>query len=177
MNNEVNWGIEFVKIAAAFIAAGGGAWLSIRVFPLQAKKDEWLWNRKIEALEFLFDTLSKIDFVTNNHIKSEYTTDISMSDLKSNEIENYIFSAVRKLNERSAGMALVLSVEQNTILSKYLKKSQSILDKSSATWGQWDEGNQEAIADHTNKTLSSLGFQAKKTLKKLKKTIEPTYNA
>lgn len=177
ISEEINWVLELVRIAASFLAAGMGAWLSIRFLPLKAKKDEWIWKKNIETLEFLFDTLSKISFVAKNHILNEYTERVSMSQLTSNESENLIFSLVQDLHEQSAGMTLLLSKRQNKALTDFLKKSKKILDEAKTSWGQWDVDDQEAVIDHINLTLSKLGTQASESLKKLKKATKKIYNA
>jgi hypothetical protein len=177
ISEDVNWTLEFVRVSAGFVAAGIGAWLSIRFLPLKAKKDEWIWKKNIETLEFLFNSLSKIHFVAENHIYSEYAGKVSMAKLTHNESEELIFSLVRELHKQSAGMTLVLSKAQNKVLSGYLNKSQKILDEASASWNEWSEGDQEAIIEHSNTTLSNLGSQADKSLQKLKKTTKKMYNA
>jgi hypothetical protein len=177
MAEEVNWTLELMRVTAGFIAAAIGAWLSIRFLPLKAKKDEWIWKKNIETLEFLFNSLSRIHFVVENHIHSEYTGRFSMTKLTHNESENLVFSLVRELHKQSSGMSLALSKTQNKVLTGYINKSQKILDDARVTWGQWYEDDQESIIEHTNTTLSKLGTQAYKSLKKLKKTTKKTYNA
>lgn len=167
----VDFLIEVAGFLATVIAAGVGAWLSVRFFPLKAKQDEWQWKKQIEAQELLFNTLSEISFVSHNYLKGEYLEEFSMSNQGMEGTETIVFDGVKLLHQRSAALSLVLSKKQNQHLSEFLDKTQSALDEARQSHGQWDQDDSAAEEQHSNDTIGELGVIAKSTLSDLKETI------
>jgi len=175
MSQEVTLMEEAIRFGTTLLAAGAGAWLSIRFFPLKAKQDEWLWSKKIEAQEFVFNTLSEIAFVIHNYLKSEYVDEYSMSGKNLRDTEEIAFGGVKRLHERAAGLTFLLTEAQNKYLDEFLVESQKVLDEAAQTWGQWNQGDDNAEWAHSNATLSKLGPVAESALDNLKRTIVSVY--
>ena len=175
MSEEVNLILEGTKFVGTLLAAGGGAWLSVRFLPLKAKKDEWQWKKRIEAQELVFNTLSEISFVAHNYIKSEYADKVSMSGKNFPDSNDIVFGGTRLLHEKSAGLSLLLSEAQSEYLEEFLSESQKALDEAGKTWGQWEQGDHFAETDHISSSISELGVIAESCLNKLKKSIESVY--
>lgn len=175
MSESVNWSYEIIKWVSTLIAAGGGAWLSIRFFPLKAKHDQWLWSKKIEAQELVFDTLSEIVFVAQNHLRSEYGERFSMAGLRVTETEKIIFERVRLLHKRDAGLSLFLTNEQSSVLEGFIESTQSALDAARESWSRVNPEDPNDIEQHTNNTISAIGGIAEESLHKLKPLIKKEY--
>lgn len=173
--SDVNWIFEVFKIATTLLAAGLGAWLSVRFLPVKAKQDEWLWQKKLEAQEYLFNNLSEVFFVSKHYLNGEFGERYSMSGKSLSATEEYVQSGVADLHKRAASLQMLLTSQQSEILNEYLSATQQVMDKARDTWGEWDQDDEYAVESHTNTTISDLHRESKLSLKKLKGTIEPLY--
>jgi len=166
---EVNLYVEVGKIALTAIAAGFGAYFSIRIFPLKAKQDEWYWQKNVESEVFLLESLSQIMFLTNDHIGSEY--DYQSSMVKDNEIpvDNRVRTLVMEVHSRSALLMPYLKKAQCTTLESFLKKTQACYDEAKRTWGDWDSNDHGEEAEaHMASTFSDLYIIAEESLELFK---------
>lgn len=148
----------FVQIVLTVIASGFGAWLSVRFFPLKAKQDEWLWEKRIGSQEFLFDRLSKIVFLSHNYLRSEFEG-YSMAGMSADDLESTIFKSVREIHERSASLGLFLNRTQKGFLEAFLSDSHEVMDEASETWGMWNAEDGSAEMRHRSDTLGKI-YQA-----------------
>ena len=175
MADEIRWGVEAVRVGSTLLAAGFGAWLSIRIFPLKAKHAEWRWNKRIEAQEFIFDTLSEIAFVSQNHLNSEFGESFSMAGLAGAETEQIIFDRMRSLHKRGAGLSLSLTIEQSSVLEQFLSLTQEALDVAKESWDYIDQDNPLEVEAHSNETIEEIGSIATESLKTLRPLIQREY--
>lgn len=175
MSESINWTYEIVSLVGTFAAAGVGAWLSVRYLPLKAKHDEWRWNKKIQAQEFIFDALSEMAFVSQNHLNSEFHDSFSMAGLKVTETETIIFDRIRSLHKREAGLSLSLTDEQSFALKQFLELTQKALDAAKESWDDVDPNDPREIEAHTNQTIEELGTIAVESLKQLRPLIKREY--
>lgn len=175
MTDEISWGVEAFRVGSTLLAAGFGAWLSVRFLPLRAKQDEWKWKRQIDAQEFILDNLSEIAFVGHNLMKSEIDSAVSMAGLDIQKTEEIIFDKVRKIHERSVGLSLFLSEQQNAIVREFIDRTQKTLDESKRSWGQWHSEDTDSEEAHRVGTIGALEIIATQSLKKMQKTTKPAY--
>lgn len=175
MTDEIRWGVEAFRWVSTLLAAGFGAWLSVRFLPLRAKQDEWKWRRRIDAQEFVFNNLSEISYVGHNLIKSEIDSAVSMAGLDLQKTEVVIFDNVKKIHKRSRGLSLFLSEQQNDVLKQFMDETQEVLDEAKSSWGQWDQGDDEAEEGHRVSTIGKLEAIATGSLKEMDKAIQPEY--
>lgn len=162
---------EVGSFLSTIVAAGIGSWLTVRFFPLQAKKDEWEWQRRTEAQEFVFDSLSQIVFIGHNLVKSHIADDVSMSGKGLEESEKIIYDLLREIHGRKAGLGLHLEPLQKEILDEFAIDSQGVLDAANETWGQWHHGDHESEVDHRTGTLSDLSECARGYLARMEDTL------
>ncbi|WP_300521781.1 hypothetical protein [Alcanivorax sp.] len=162
---------EVGSFLSTVVAAGIGSWLTVRFFPLQAKKDEWEWQRRTEAQEFVFDSLSQIVFLSHNLVKSYLADDFSMSGKGLNESEKTIYDLLRGLHGRKAGLGLHLEPLQKEILDEFAIDSQDVLDAANKTWGLWHHDDHESEVDHRTGTLSDLAKCASRYLERMEATL------
>lgn len=175
MNESINWTYEIVSLAGTFAAAGVGAWLSIRYLPLKAKHDEWRWNKRIQAQEFVFDALSEIAFVSQSHLSSEFGESFSMAGLKVTETETIIFDQIRSLHKREAELSLSLTDEQSLVLKKFLQLTQTTLNAAKESWDYVDHNDPHKVEAHTNQTIEELRTIAAESLRQLEPLIKREY--
>lgn len=171
MVSEINLISEVLKFLLTVLAAGFGAWLSVRIFPMKAKQDEWRWRRRLEAQEFIFDKLSEIMFMIHGYLSREYSERYSMAGLSGSDTEKVVYKNLKALHKRSESLRLILPEKQVTVFDKFLSESQSVMDNAVETWGQWDEDDYHAMEVHTHKTLDDIHEVVSTTLDEFKKAI------
>jgi len=175
MPDDIDSWIEILRLLGTLVVAGLGAWLSIRFLPLRAKQDEWKWQRKLESQEFIFDNLSGIVFVAQNCINSEISSAASITGLNVAATEKFVFDNVRNIHERSAGLSLSLTYEQNEVLKKFLDETQQTLNDAKLSWGAWYSDDHDSEEFHCLKTIDTIKAIAEQSLKDMKQTIQPAY--
>lgn len=164
MIEGINWYEEIVKTGLTILAAGAGAWLSIRFFPLKAKKDEWFWKKQVECECYVMEALSEIMFLVNQNLGSEYDDQFSMSGLSVNETETTVQGKIREIHQRSASLNAYLNGKQSKQLLTFLNESQKCMDEARQTHGEWHSDDDASAEQHATKYMSGLYIVAETAL-------------
>ena len=141
-----------------------GAWLTNSFFPFRLKRREWRWEKELWARELLFETVSRIQFISDHYFKGEYEDRFSMTGIGMNEADDEITRLVKELHTSGHKLKLHLNKHNSRVFDKYLKESQAEYDKAKDTWGKWHEGDNEAVIEHTEHTIANQGRVALRAL-------------
>lgn len=155
------------------VAAGVGAWLSVRYMPLKAKKDEWFWRNRRRSKTYLFTTLGKINFMTLHTLLDHHKDEYSMAGKTLKETETEAMTLIEKLHGNAGVMQPFLSARNKEILKEFLMGSKAVLDNAKQTWGLLDRNEPSAEYDHTLTTVSAIHDVSQSALDQLKKPYQP----
>ncbi|WP_432340114.1 hypothetical protein [Yersinia enterocolitica] len=145
-----------------------GAWLTNSFFPFRLKRREWRWEKEAWAKELFFETVSRVNFIAENYLKSEYGDKFSMSGLALHEADNEIMRLVKELHSVGHKLKLYLKKSDAKLFEQYLRDSQTELDAAKESWGQWYENDHIAIAQHTENTITRQGQVAANIIEKFR---------
>ena len=154
---------ELIKGSITLIAAGTGAWLSIKFFPIKAKKDERNWQKAIEAENRVFSSLSKIYFLSRHYLHSEYNEKYSMSELGLAETEKEILTIIKGLHKDQFEISIFLNDKQNKVFKTFLEQTQMAMNKAKDLWEDVDQTSSLKIEEHTQRTIASIYALVKKS--------------
>ena len=101
-----------------------GAWLTNSFFPFRLKRREWRWEKELWARELFFETLSRISFISDHYLKSEYSEKFSMSGLSLFEADKEITGLIKELHSQGFKIRLYLDKKSKLVFDSYLSKSQ-----------------------------------------------------
>lgn len=145
-----------------------GAWLANSFFPFRLKRREWRWEKEVWAKELFTETVSRVNFIAEHYLKSEYGENFSMSGLTLHEANDEIMRLVKNLHSVGHKLKLYLNKSDAKLFEQYLSDSQTEYDSAKDSWGQWHEGDHMAMIHHIENTIASQGQVAANTIEKFK---------
>jgi hypothetical protein len=150
-----------------------GAWLTNSFFPFQLKRREWRWEKEVWAKELFFETVSRVNFIAEHYLKSEYEEKFSMSGLALQEANDEIMRLVKELHSVGHKLKLYLNKSDAKLFGQYLYDSQTEYDAAKESWGRWDADDDIAVTQHTVNTIARQGHVAANTIEKFKLSSQP----
>lgn len=145
-----------------------GAWLSNAFFPFRLKRREWRWGKEMWAKELFFETVSRVNFIAEHYLKSEYQEKFSMSDLALTEVNDEIMRLVKELHSVGHKLKLYLNKSDARLFEQYLRDSQAAYDEAKESWGEWYPDDDMAVTQHTEATVAKQGKVAANIIDKFK---------
>jgi hypothetical protein len=145
-----------------------GAWLTNSFFPFRLKRREWRWEKEVWAKELFFETVSRVHFIAEHYLKSEYREEFSMTGLTLYEANDEIMRLVKELHSVGHKLKLYLNKSEAKLFEQYLHDSQVEYDAAKETWGQWYQNDDIAATQHTENTIARQGQVAASTVEKFK---------
>lgn len=144
-----------------------GAWLTNSFFPFRLKRREWRWENEVWAKELFFETVSRVNFIAEHYLKSEYE-EFSMSGLALHEADDEIMRLVKELHSVGHKLKLYLNKADAKLFEQYLHDSQAEYNASKESYGLWGEDDDTAATRHTENTIASQWQVAANTVEKFK---------
>ncbi|WP_319558366.1 hypothetical protein [Thiomicrorhabdus sp.] len=145
-----------------------GAWLAGSFFPFRLKRREWRWEKELWAKERFFETVARVNFISEHYLKGERDDHFSMSSLGMVEADEEILKLIKELHAEGHKIRLYLNKSDAQLFEKYLTDSQDGYDGDKESWGQWHQGDEPAEVQHTEGSISWQGKLAKRVLEHFK---------